>query len=256
MFRTRMKLLAIAGGLLALGAVATAQQAGRGRSARSTVPPPAQVSRGAAYVVNPAPSVADPEIEKEIRQLELSLLDDEVKLLHDGVTASLKEILAYRTSTTTADPRASKDAEAAYLKARETYLSRARDLAIARKALDPAGASTKAADAKAADAKASEPALKGAGSGGGVRIGSVDTDVIVARSRGMARPGANFLDELRQAIGQVARRKGLDLVVRSMNRSAGEPSLQILYVDPRIDITEDVLRELNGRDPAARKASP
>ncbi len=247
MFRTRTRLLAIAGGLLALGAVATAQQAGRGRSARSTVPPPALGSHGAASVVNPAPLVADPEIEKEIRQLELSLLDEEVKLLHDSVTASLKEILAYRTSTTTADPRAAKDAEVAYLKARETYLIRARDLAIARKALDPAGAS-----AKAADAKVSNPAPKGAGSGGGVRIGSVDTDVIVARSRGMARPGANLLDELRQAIGQVARRKGLDLVVRS----AGEPSLPILYVDPRIDITEDVLRELDGRDPAARKASP
>ena len=178
----------------------------------------------------------------------MSLLDEEVKLLHDSATAALKEILAYRTSTTTADPRASADAEAAYLKARETYLSRARDLAIAKKKLDPAGTATKAADPKAADA-----APKDAGSGGGVRIGSVNLEVIQAWYAKRPRQATNALEELRQAIGLVARTKGLDLVVRSMHGSAGEASLQVLYAAPRIDITKDVLRELNGRDPAERK---
>ena len=250
---TRMKVLTMAGGWLVVGAMATAQQAERPRRARSTVPPPAAGSRAATYIVNPAQAVADPEIEKEIRQLEVSLLDEEVKLLHDSATAALKEILAYRTSTTTADPRASADAEAAYLKARETYLSRARDLAIAKKKLDPAGTSTKAADPKAADPKAADAAPKDAGSGGGVRIGSVNLEVIQAWYAKRPRQATNALEELRQAIGLVARTKGLDLVVRSMHGSAGEASLQVLYAAPRIDITEDVLRELNGRDPAERK---
>ncbi len=252
---TRMKVLAMAGGWLVVGAMATAQQAERPRRARSTVPPPAAGSRAATYIVNPAQAVADPEIEKEIRQLEVGLLDEEVKLLHDSVTAALKEILAYRTSTTTADPRASADAEAAYLKARETYLSRARELAIARKKLDPTGTSTKSADPKSADAKAPDAALKSAGSGG-VRIGSVKLEVIQAWYAKRPRQATNALEELRQAIGQVARTKGLDVVVRSMHGAAGEASLQVLYVAPQIDITEDVLRELNGRDPAAPKAAP
>lgn len=327
MFVTRMKFAALACGLLAAGAVATAQQPGRNRPTPPARPPAAE---------------ADAAIEKEMKQLELDLLDGEVKLLREQVNAALKERVAYETSTTRVDPRAADEAQVAYKAAREVYLRRARELAIARRQLGKADEPPKA-DKKPTAAAPPAAGPKQAGDGpkgaGGARVGSIDMDAVVesversegsrrtrqrleaerqalaeslnrfkaqigeitaqmdrsqpgsesrqARERRLAdlkeryareyedlekkvmrheaRDSAVAFKGIREAVAAIAEARGLDYVVtidRAPEPDAGLNELNaafkhpVLYANPRHDITEEVIRELNRRDQATNPKAP
>ena len=128
MFVTRIKVAVLACGLIAGGAVVAAQQVSR--VPRSTSPRPASVPAAARPdgTADDAGAVA-----REMAQLEVGLLDDEVKQIRSQLSDALKVKVQYETSVSNVDPKAWEEADAAYLKAREVYLKKARELASARR---------------------------------------------------------------------------------------------------------------------------
>src|SRR5262249_50270463 len=122
----------------------------------------------------------DADLEREVAQLELGLLEDEVKLLRTQVGEALKARVEYQTGITRAEPKAWDDAQRAYEIAARLYLDKARDLAKARRSVAELEEPTKS-ESKAKDGAASSEGLAGdnkaAGTGshvGGAAVGSID----------------------------------------------------------------------------------
>jgi Skp family chaperone for outer membrane proteins len=269
MFVKRISCAALAGGLIVVGAVVAAQQSGR---------PPDPLPATA----RPGDADEDPAaVAREIAQLEVDLLDAEVKLVRAQVDEALKARVQYETSTSTADPKAWEEAEAAYRKARAVLLEKTRTLAIARRRVG-----------KAEEAKAEPKAPKAAATG--AAVGSIDINAVLERYAGTRRPArtstpprpgaglkqdapgdralmaraahlevdrpavqpsAALLKEIDAAIAAVVAAKGLDFVVRIDAPPGPEPSRMVVYANPRNDITAEVLRELNRRAANRREST-
>jgi Skp family chaperone for outer membrane proteins len=227
MFVKWISCAALAGGLIVVGAVVAAQQSGR--------------------LPDPLPARADgPEddpaaVAEEIARLEVDLMDAEVKLIRSQVDEALKAKVQYETSTSTADPKAWQEAEAAYRKARAVLLEKTRALAIARQRVG------KVEEAKA-EPKASKDAAPGAA------VGSIDLNAILERYAAARRTAP--MKEIDAAIAAVAAAKRLDLVVRIDAPPGPDPNRMVVYANPRNDITAEVLRELNRQAANRRESTP
>jgi Skp family chaperone for outer membrane proteins len=268
-------------------------------------------------------------VAKEISQLEVSLLEDEVKLIRSQVSDALKAKVQYETSISTVDPKAWEEAESAYLKARDVLLKKSRELASAKRRVgnveeakgddkrsgDAASGKEHAAgamvgsinmdavwerygkvrqiqermDADRADAKEQLAKLQSDIKAMALRIGRPEPggaddrapeDQLKALKRKyevqsdlferdltqrQARESAGVLEDVQEAIAAIAKAKGMDYVVKfspapqldatpndvhtAFNRS-------VLYANPRNDITEEVIRELNRRFESAGHKVP
>jgi Skp family chaperone for outer membrane proteins len=127
----------------------------------------------------------DAALAQEMQQLELGLLEDEVKLLREQVSGALKDKVQYETSPSRTDPKASEDAELAYIKAREVYLRKAYDLASVRRRLGKVEEPPKAEPRASGDAAPGEDragSRKSGGSGShasGAAVGSIDLEAVL-----------------------------------------------------------------------------
>ena len=181
MFVTWIKVAVLACGLFAGGAVVAAEQANESPGPR----------RPGLRVCRPRPdtTVRGPcrSRSREMAELEIGLLDDEVKQIRSQLSDALKVKVQYETSVSNVDPKAWEEADAAYLKAREVYLKKARELASARRRLgkveEPAKGDNKAsADAAPGEDHAGDRKAPGSGShASGAVVGSIDMGAVLKR---------------------------------------------------------------------------
>jgi RNA polymerase sigma factor (sigma-70 family) len=304
MFLTKIKFALLACGLIATGALVVAQQA------RVITPEITAQAAGPGVPANrPAHSAAlddDAAVARELGQLDLDLLTDEVHQLREEVEAALRDKLrAERTNSP-----AAKNARSAFELARASYLAKARELRTAQRlpgiAKDPREPGSHISAAA---------------------IGSIDIDAVVERyekaklsrkeysaalqarknelmrimseaqeeaqmlsklapgtedyrkhenkvtqlkaqheagreqaerafAQRQAKAMATLYNEIQEAVAAQAKAKGLTYVVKVSPgpRADSEPNdvstalnRSVVYADPRNDLTEEVIRDLNRR---------
>jgi RNA polymerase sigma factor (sigma-70 family) len=335
MFVTRIKLVLLACGLIAGGAVVAAQQAGRNREA---TPRPAVAAR------SDGPEDEEAAVARDMARLVLDLLDDEVRALRDQVNAALQTKIGVEMQLSRRGPVTNpEDRKAAYLAyevAREAYLTKARELASRRhgKVEEPRKAGHEVLgdmtprDDRSKDREAAKPGTHASAA----TIGSIDLDAVFKRyakvrrvhelldaarndasdrladleneaktivermqrlapgsadyvaseekvvilrqrreserdrserdiTRRQAREMATLFGEIQETITSVARAKGLDTVVKvspgpqpdaDPNTVHAALNRSVLYANPRNDITDEVIRELNRRFDASGDKAP
>jgi RNA polymerase sigma factor (sigma-70 family) len=205
MFMTRIKFAILACGLIAGGAAAVAQQAGRRPEAAA--PRPARARAAALPAALPGEDPA--ALAQEMAQLELGLLEDEVKLLRTQVSDALKEKVLYETSPARQDARTVNDAQIAYERARAVYLAKARELSSARRRIGKVEEPPKAehgasGDAQPAEAHATDRKAPESGShSSGAAVGSIDMDAVFKQYKKVQRSVE------RQKVAQDERRERL-----------------------------------------------
>src|SRR5262249_8000464 len=160
-----------------------AQQAGR--RPEGATPRPVKIRAAAPAAARSDGPEGDAALAQEMQQLELGLLEDEVKLLREQVSGALKDKVQYETSPSRTDPKASEDAELAYTKAGEVYLRKAYDLASVRRRLgkveEPPKAEPRASgDAAPGEDRAGDRKAGGSGShASGAAVGSIDLEAVL-----------------------------------------------------------------------------
>jgi RNA polymerase sigma factor (sigma-70 family) len=304
MFLAKIKFALLACGLIATGALVVAQQA------RVITPEITAQAAGPGVPANrPAHSAAlddDAAVARELGQLDLDLLTDEVHQLREEVEVALRDKLrAERTNSPDA-----KNAQSAFESARASYLTKARELRTTQrrpgKAMEPreAGPHVSAAAIGSIDieavwkryekAKVSTKEYNAALSARRnelMRImseaqeeaqmlskfapGSEDykrrenrvAELKAGHEAGReqserefahrdAHATATLYNEIQESVAALAKAKGLAYVVKVSPgpRADSEPNdvstavnRSFVYADPRNDLTEEVIRDLNRR---------
>ncbi len=188
MFLTRIKLVLVACGLIAGGAVVAAQQAGQPPDAAA--PRPA-IARVAAMVApqSDEPEDDDPALAQEMADIELTLMQDEVSQLREQVNTALKARIQLEMRSSRGAPINQENVSAAreaYALAREAYVEKARELASRRHRLNKAAEAAREDHKTPGDATSDTDLGKdreaaGSGTQAPAAIGSIDIDAVFKR---------------------------------------------------------------------------